>query len=389
MQKLFNISLLAVLLVPLTLLGQPEQQISFARESRPHTYYVTQAELWWKEVQKDSKSENNWYNYFRACRNAHGTADWRSEFINESPYLKRGDSIVSLISKNIPNSFTYYYLSYLNGGIGTDNGQNLLNAYQINPNFEGIHSSVIIYVESSLNKELRKKVNKEWFKTNYLSSQLMTYAYNVLMSLDSNAVLFTQQDNDTYPLWMLQDVLNIRPDVSVINIDFLLIESYRKQIYTQLNVSELKMGTIDIDEYHTNWRTVLTHVLANYKNKNTIFLGMTVAGELYKDFEQKLYPCGLAFKYCEKTLDLNEVNKTLYEKVFLIDYLQHHFSYDLNQVNVDYQNLNYLTCFETIYKQYKLAKKYTDAKKLKNISLLLAKRIGKQEYVDWVEKEFN
>jgi len=158
MKKIISILVLLLVISPGVIFGQKaERQISFARESKPHSYYVRQAELWWNEIQKDSSSEHNWYNYFRACRNAHGTADWRSDFINESPYLRTGDSIIVLIGKHIPNSFSFYYLSYLNQGIGTDNNQNLLKAYSMNPDFEGIHSSVISYAESALDTALRKK----------------------------------------------------------------------------------------------------------------------------------------------------------------------------------------------------------------------------------------
>lgn len=390
MKKIIALYFVLLQLIPNVLSAQkPERQISFARESKPHTYYVAQAETWWKEIQKNDSSEYNWYNYFRACRNAHGTADWRSDFINESPYLKTGDSIMSLIKEHIPGTFTFYYLSYLSQGIGTDNKENLFKAYSMNPDFEGIHSSMISYAESALDTTLRKKVNKEWYKTNYLSEQLLNYAYNVLMSLDSNAILFTVSDNDTYPLWLLQDALNIRADVWVINIDFFLLDDYRKEVYKRLHIPEQRLGKIDLDEYHSNWKKALSHVLTNYKGPKQVYLGMTVASEFYKDFEHQLYPIGLAFKFSKVKPDVDKLNKKLYEQVFMLDYLHHYFSYDLNQANVDNQNLNYLYCFENVYKQYKAEKRTADAKKLKDLSLLLAKRLGRKEYVDWVEKEFN
>src|SRR5690606_5974575 len=104
--------------------NMPETQVSFAQESKPHAYYVEQAELWAKELKLDSLSETNWYNYFRSCRNAHGTADWRSDFVNESPYLMEGGDVVKLMQQYIPNTFTYYYLTYLTQGIGTGNHEN-------------------------------------------------------------------------------------------------------------------------------------------------------------------------------------------------------------------------------------------------------------------------
>ncbi|PKL85592.1 MAG: hypothetical protein CVV22_06715 [Ignavibacteriae bacterium HGW-Ignavibacteriae-1] len=367
----------------------PEQQVSFARESKPHSYYVEQAELWAKELQLDSLSENNWYNYFRACRNAHGTSDWRSDFVNESPYLMEGGDVVSLMKQYIPQTFTYYYLSYLTQGIGTGNYENLMKAYEINPNFEGIHSSVISYAESSLDSTLRKKINKEWYKTNYISHQLLNYNYNVLMSLDSNAILFTQHDNDTYPAWMLQDAMNIRSDVTVINIDFLLLDNYREFILNKLKVKALDLGEINIDEYRLNWEKVVAHILNNYNGNKPIYLGMTLFNHLYNDFEKQLYVSGLAFRYSTTELDLVEKNKRLYQEIFFLDYLFYTFSTDPNQVNVNYQNTNYMSCFKTVYDIYKSENNLKEANKIKGLAILLADRISNPTFLARINDEFD
>jgi hypothetical protein len=60
-------------------------------------------------------------------------------------------------------------------------------------------------------------------------------AYNVLMSCEKDAILFTFGDNDTYPLWYLQEIEGVRKDVRIINLSLLGIDWYVDQLNNRIN----------------------------------------------------------------------------------------------------------------------------------------------------------
>lgn len=75
------------------------------------------------------------------------------------------------------------------------------------------------------------------------------FAINYLESCEPNAVLFTNGDNDTFPLWYVQEVEGIRTDVRVVNYMLASGEWYIHQLMRKVYDSERLPFTISREDY--------------------------------------------------------------------------------------------------------------------------------------------
>lgn len=85
------------------------------------------------------------------------------------------------------------------------------------------------------------------------------FARNYLESCEKDAILITFGDNDTFPLWYIQEVEGVRPDVRILNFTLSGMHWYVEQLYSKIYDSEKAPFTLPKEYYRMGLNSTLIY----------------------------------------------------------------------------------------------------------------------------------
>ena len=130
-------------------------------------------------------------------------------------------------------------------------------------------------------------------------------AYNLLVGLEPDAILFTNGDNDTYPPWVLQHAREpFRPDVTVANLSLLnipfVVKTMKDSLLLPVSFSDQTLQGLlpkpieGTDSVQLVSQQVVADVIANAPDAGRpVYFAATVSGSMTAPYEDRLVLEGL------------------------------------------------------------------------------------------------
>lgn len=185
----------------------------------------------------------------------HWRRDKQMAFVNTSMFLLMGAILVLYFNMQEPQprERDYFYVgSFLAFsiwiGIGVVGLIDLIREQlkQVEPSVPVAAGTVVLALLLVPANMIRVNFHEGDRRGNYLA---WDYSYNLLQSVEQDGILFTNGDNDTFPLWYLQDVEGIRRDVRIVNLSLLNTNWYIKQLkhHQPYGAKKVPISTSDVD----------------------------------------------------------------------------------------------------------------------------------------------
>jgi len=357
-------SLLIFLLVCLrALAAEPEHIYPKTKVIKPVSWYAEQAQLWKSKIEAERHNASAWLNYYVAARYAQVTQSELSQLLLD-------------LESSIPNSFEWNLVKGMQLNYAAEAFTFFKKASELNPSHTASYASLLLSYELQHDNHHRREYGEKLLGADLISKSLLNYSYNVLMSVEPGAILITEGENTTIPLFVLQDVMHVREDVVIISLDLMENELYQSQ---KLKDNFLQFQRLNLSE--NNFREQLITRLPLENPQSKFYYALTLSGENIVTIKDQLYVVGLASEFSATRIDNLSAIKENLEKRFLMDYLTVDFNGENEFAAGRVLSANYLVPMLMLHEYYVSSNESVEAKKLEQVIMKLAHETGRDMQV--------
>lgn len=289
---------LIIVLIPFFSFANEKPLPSRLKVLKHSSWYQDQAVYWKRQIDQNPDKLNNWFNYYFSLSYANSPKETR-------------DKVANTVLEKWPESFDSKLIAAKNYGFSNIGLDFYSQVKALEPDNPEVLSMGLLKAEIENDQGTRRTIAARLYDLKLISPSLYNYAYNLLMSVDDGGVLFSESGNTTIPMLVLQDVLHIRTDVKIVNVNLLEEPEYRNKVYTSLSINPEK-----------NFNGI-NRLITNLPDENpdfSFYYSLTLKKELIADISKKLNLSGLALKYL-KDGENSSGELARNTSRFLVDYL--------------------------------------------------------------------
>lgn len=203
------------------------------------------------------------------------------------------DQAVNYFQENAPTSFEYHYFKYVAGNYNVDLFPDLEAAAKIRPENADVHVQMAGYFMIKNQVDTALIYLNKLLESDRLTDNVVAYSGDILRSVPENGTLITHGFDDSYGSYYAINEQGIRTDVTLISLDFLQSEAYRKDLKSKGYILPAS-NIVDVN--------YLTNFCALNVDKN-LSISLTTPKEYFQAIQDKLYIVGLVFEYHTSEFD--------------------------------------------------------------------------------------
>lgn len=374
MKKIIGLVTSILMLSTISVAQERQTVLSITQEMHDESWYLEQQKLWGGDVKKDKSNAEAWYNYYsatRALKNLEGDKSARVE------YRKQCTKIADDAYAAVPKTFEANHLIWWDGNNDETKRKYLLEAAKIAPNDARAFDDLMISYELKRDKENFDIMCQKIYENRELPASLINWGYNVLSELGANAIVYVHGDNDTYALWLVQSVKEMRPDITVVNTSLMRKDDYRDRILNELNYPKF---TGEFEE-------LFDFMIANRQDRPIHVSSSAIQGFTNTPIMDSLYLVGLTYLFCDQQFDNVSIIRRNYEKRYLIDYLTEQFTvHPSDGIAANFDAL-YVPSMIKLYKHYCDSEETAKMEEIEALLLKISKKTGQEDQVKQLIKD--